>query len=276
MYQEIFQDLLREHPSVPDLFKRNLLKEYLQVLVLSLIYSKPQYQSLLFYGGSCLRHCFGLERLSEDLDFVDLTRKVSLNSLSEDLTLFFQKELGLDLICKIQKFRIYLKFPILSALNLAQKGESNFLFLKIEVFKEFTYCERFKVEVKPLFKFGKTLLVRTFDLSTLMATKLNAILYRKWEKTTKTGESLIKVKGRDFFDLMWYLQKGIKPNLSCLKEVRTPTELNERLLTMIELIDPQSIRLDLMGLLDPRVVEDLSKNLKDILVNQIRDVKHHP
>jgi hypothetical protein len=67
MYKEILEDFLREHQTVSDLFKRNLLKEYLQVLALSFIYSQRAYQSLIFYGGSCLRHCFEIERLSEEL-----------------------------------------------------------------------------------------------------------------------------------------------------------------------------------------------------------------
>jgi hypothetical protein len=146
------------------------------------------------------------------------------------------------------------------------------LFLKIEIFKEFDYCKQFTVEVRPLFKFGKTILVRTFDLPTLMATKLNAILHRKWEKTNKEGEVLIRVKGRDYFDLMWYLQKGIVPNLSCLKEVASQEELNKKLLHLVKQLDPQSIRLDLIGLLpNPKFVEDLSENLKTILTQRLQD-----
>jgi hypothetical protein len=146
------------------------------------------------------------------------------------------------------------------------------LFLKIEIFKEFDYCKQFTVEVRPLFKFGKTILVRTFDLPTLMATKLNTILHRKWEKTNKEGEVLIRVKGRDYFDLMWYLQKGIVPNLSCLKEVASQEELNKKLLHLVEQLDPQSIRLDLIGLLpNPKFVEDLSENLKTILTQRLQD-----
>jgi len=42
---------------------------------------------------------------------------------------------------------------------------------------------------------------------------------RKWEKTVKGGEVIAKVKGRDYFDLMWYLGKNIKPNINCVENV---------------------------------------------------------
>jgi len=87
--------ILEEKKETTDTFKRNLIKEYLQVLVLSFLYSKRRYQNLLFYGGSCLRHCFNLPRVSEDLDFVDIKEEVNLNSLSSDLRNFFEKQSGL-------------------------------------------------------------------------------------------------------------------------------------------------------------------------------------
>ena len=236
---------------------------------MSFIYSRPKYQSLIFYGGSCLRYCFGLDRLSEDMDFVDLKKKVNLKNLERDLSEFFKKELDLEIKTKIQKFRLYLKFPLLYELELTRPGQSNLLFLKIEIFRNFDFCQNFKVEIIPVFKFGQSILIRTFDLPTLMATKLRAILYRKWEKTDQKGKILIKVKGRDYYDLIWYLQKGIEPNLRCLNKITRP-ELKERLSRIIKKLDSRSIRLDLEGLIeDKNFVKDLSKNLKKILTDQL-------
>jgi len=72
----ILKDLIAKSETNNKLFKRNVLKGYLQVLVLDFIYSDPDYSQLFFYGGSCLAHCFGLNRLSEDLDFVDVGKKL--------------------------------------------------------------------------------------------------------------------------------------------------------------------------------------------------------
>lgn len=269
------KDIIDKSGSKDGLYKRNLLREYLQLLVLDFIYSHPKYSSLVFYGGSCLCHCFGLPRLSEDLDFVDLKREIDLHQLFQDLIDWFKKNTDLEVTASVQKFRIYLKFPVLRELGLTKVGESDLLFLKIEIFKKFDFCHKFKIEIIPLFKFNRSLLIKTFDLSTLMATKLNAILFRKWIKTDKKGRVLIKVKGRDYFDFFWYLQKKTKPNLKCVIGVKDEKELKEKLLKTIEKVDSRSIYLDLEALIENKnFVLNFSKNLSQILKREI--LSHSP
>ena len=247
---------------------RNLAKEYLQILVLDFIYSNPKYKELVFYGGSCLAHCFGLPRLSEDLDFVDLKKKINLSQLGKDLVIYF-KNFDLKMIPAIQKFRLYLKFPLLRELGLSGEHETDLLFLKIEIFKNFAFKKGFKIEMIPFFKFNQSILVRSFDLPTLMSTKIRAILYRKFEKTDKKGKTLIRVKGRDYFDLMWYLEKGVTPNFKCL-EIKNKIKLKEKLLEIVKKVDARSIKLDLEPLIDDQnFVLDLSKNIKEILIKKI-------
>ena len=271
MNLEEIKKILEEHKDSFTLFKRNLLKEYLQILTLSFIYSQKEYQPLIFYGGSCLRHCFGLPRLSEDLDFVDLKKKINLEKLAKDLSLFFEKFFVKPKI-KIQKFRIYLKFPILYHLKLARNPESEFVILKIEIFKEFHFCKGYLVEIVPVFKFSRAFLVRTLDFPSLMATKIRAILLRKWEKRDKKGKILAKVKGRDYFDLMWYLEKGIKPNLKCLGKKMSLVELKEYLLKEVKKIDEKSLVYDLEGLIEGKnFIKDLGRSLKRILIREVRE-----
>lgn len=264
--------LITETSSKNKIFKRNILKEYFQVLTLDFIYSSRDFSDLIFYGGSCLSHCFGLPRLSEDLDFVDVKDKVDLSKLAKDLENYLLKE-EFAVKAKVQKFRIYLKIPILKELGLAKKGESDFLILKIEIFKNFGFCKKYKVEIVPLFKFNRTILVKTFDLPTLMSTKIRAIFYRKWEKTDKKGKKIVKVKGRDYFDLMWYLEKKVVPNFECLEEAKNKEELKEKLLELIEKLDSKSVRIDLEPLIEnEKFVKNLSKNIKSILKNQIAKI----
>lgn len=254
------------------LFRRNLLKEYLQIIVLDYIYSHPQYSELIFYGDSCLSHCFGLSRLSEDLDFIDINKNIDIKKLSLDIRNYFEKNTDLKLKTSIQKFRIYLKFPILKELNLASQNESDLLFLKIEIFKEFNFCSRFQIQIIPVMKFNKTILIKTFDLSTLMSTKIMAILHRKWEKTDKKGKTLVKVKGRDYFDLMWYLSKNITPNPDCIKGIKNQKELKEELIKIIESIDTRSIYLDLEQFIeDEKFIKNLTRNIKEILLNEVKN-----
>ena len=83
--QPLLRHLIAKAPARGSLFKRNILKDYLQVVVLDYIYSAPRYSGLIFYGGSCLAHFFQLPRLSEDLDFIDETKKIVVAELTHDL-----------------------------------------------------------------------------------------------------------------------------------------------------------------------------------------------
>ncbi len=268
------RDLLSKDRSNNKIFKRNILKESLQVWVLDYIYSHKDYNQLIFYGGSCLAHCYSLPRLSEDLDFVDLKNKINLSKLAEDLEKYFNEETDIKVKAIVQKFRIYLKFLLLGEFGIADRGESDLLFLKVEIFKEFNFCSDFKIEIIPLFKVNHSILIKSFDLETLMATKVRAIFFRKWEKTDKKGKTVAKVKGRDYFDLMWYLEKEIKPNIKCLKEVKNIEELKEKLKDSIKKADSRSIYNDLEAFVEDRkFLKELSINLKDILIRDVDKLK---
>lgn len=274
---EILKPALKEiisNSSSGKLFKMNLAKEYLQIPVLNFIYSSSKYSKLVFYGGSCLVHCFNLPRLSEDLDFVDEKGEVDIRELANDIGDYFNKNTDLNLKTTVQNFRIYLKFPILRELGISKNNlsETDDLFLKIEVFSDFNFCNEYKTEIRPIFKFNKSILVKTFSLETLMSTKIRAIFFRKWEKTDKKGNVLVKAKGRDYFDLMWYLEKGIVPNLKCIENIKNMKDLRDILLKSVSKVDKESIRLDLEAFIDDgRLVNNLSDNLKDILIREIKE-----
>ncbi|MCX5809626.1 MAG: nucleotidyl transferase AbiEii/AbiGii toxin family protein [Proteobacteria bacterium] len=268
----VLASIISESPSRNNLFKRNLLKEYLQIVVLNFIYSHKDYSQLLFYGGSALAHCFDLQRLSEDLDFIDETKKINIPKLAKDLEDYFRKRTDLEVKTTVQKFRIYLKFPILRDLGLSTREETDMLFLKVEVYSEFDFCTKYSTDIRPVFKFNRSVLIKTLDVSTLMATKIRAILFRKWEKTDKQGKITEKVKGRDCFDLLWYLQKGIQPNLSCIEGFENMKDLKERLLAIVSNIDNKSIQLDLEALIsNPGFVNNMSRNMKAILEREISE-----
>lgn len=269
----ILLKLLDESASASNVFKRNLLKEYLQILILDFLYSRADYSQLVFYGGSCLAHCYGLQRLSEDLDLVNLKKEIDLKKMAVGIQSHLKEKFDLESKFSIQKFRIYLKFPVLKKLGLAEASESDLLFLKVEIFSEFNFCGNYKTEMVPIFKFNKSLLVRVFDLPTLMATKIRAVMFRKWVKKSKTGETLAIVKGRDYFDLLWYLDKGVKPNLSCLSR-GSMADLKKDLIKMVGQAGARSIKSDLEPLIaDAEFVDNFSKNFEDILKRKIGEMK---
>src|SRR3989344_8101098 len=262
--------ILADTPTSKILFRRNILKEYLQVVVLDYIFSHPVYSQLVFYGGSCLAQCYGLPRLSEDLDFVDIGGTISTEELARDLARYFKERTDLTASVTTQKFRVLLKFPILKELGLSGAGDSDFLLLKIEVFRDDGLLRECPVQALPLFKMNRSIIVKAFDLPTLMATKIRAVLHRKWEKIDKDGKTIAVVKGRDYFDLMWYLSKGVRPNIACIKEAPDTATLKQLLLVAVQKADPKSIKLDLEALIaDDRYVANVSTNLRQILKTEI-------
>lgn len=262
--------LVAEASSSKILFRRTILKEYLQVFILDYLYAHPVYGKLVFYGGSCLAQCHGLPRLSEDLDFVDMKGVINTADLARNLVAYFKKHTDLSVSATTQKFRVVLKFPVLKELGLADAGESDFLMLKIEVFRDDGLLRDCPVEAVPIFKMNRSIIVKAFDLPTLMATKIRAVLHRKWEKKGKDGQILATVKGRDYFDLMWYFRKGVVPNMVCIKEVADKAELKQQLLSAVEKADPKSVAHDLAAFIaDGRFVTDISTNLRQILKTEI-------
>jgi predicted nucleotidyltransferase component of viral defense system len=269
---DTIKSVLSDAQDASNIFKRTLVKEYIQVLSLSFLYTHKQYSNLIFYGGSSLRHCFELPRLSEDLDFVDIGKNINTARLYEDVCEFFKKKYDMSVTGRYQKFRCILKFPLLHDLEIAGSEESDLLFMKIEVYNDFGFCSEYNTQIIPVFKFGQSLLIKTFDLPTLMATKIDAVLHRKWERTSKNGETLAKVKGRDYFDLLWYLRKGIRPNINCIRGVSDESNTYEQLFRLIQTVDVQSIKYDLQGLIqDQGYIETLTDNIKEILKNLIEE-----
>jgi len=212
----------------PNFVILNAIKEYLQYPVLAFIYSSPKYQNFVFMGGSALRIAYNLPRLSEDLDFnltVSDYEKLDLNELGEDLKKYFQNKFLMNINFRVQgDRRLYLKFPILKDLGLASNiAESDFLYVKIEPSREDFINPEY--EITPISGFGFNFIVRSYNLKFLMTGKIGAILERTWFKGKKNE---IDIKGRDYYDLFWYLEKGIQPdypNLALSLKINNEQEL---------------------------------------------------
>lgn len=247
----------------------NFLKEYLQYLVLSSIYNHKNFKKLVFKGGSCLRICFGLPRLSEDLDF-DYDQDWFSPSWLKDLERFLTSEIKSKYFPYLEtkkqgKGRLYLKFPLLYRLKMAQKPESDKLYVKIET--ESPIAPQARFELTPISQFGFNFMTYHYDLSTLMAGKIHAILYRLWFKGKKQE---IDIKGRDFYDLFWFFKNQVKPNWPMLKKttlINNERELKAILKERIEkFITPQKLTYDLRNFIaDQEFVSDFSQNYFEII-----------
>lgn len=204
-------------------FIQNTLKEHLQIYVLYFIYTHSEYmQNLIFTGGTCLRHFFGLERLSEDIDF-DYLKELDPEKLMREIKLFFSTRYKFEAIkasLKQKGKQIQLRFPVLRELGLPYQDSSDMLLIKLDL--SLNPSRHFTVNTTSKSIHGFNFVARHYDLSTLMAGKLHAVLTRRYLRG-KENENTIK--GRDYFDLLWFVKKGVKPNLKRLSELLGLKEL---------------------------------------------------
>ena len=208
LIQNLQHVLGTKDPLLPVETKRILLKEALQAYVLDFLYNHPYYRRLNFYGGTCLHIIFDLNRLSEDLDF-DNNEHLDLSPLADDLVGMFQNTLGYDeTIAKLERsgqgiLRITLEFPILKNLGLSAYPTES-LHLKVEISHHEQVAE---IQHTPVFYHGRSFVPAYFSLETMMAGKMIACLERNFQR----GHEGAFIKGRDFYDLLWFMQQGIQP-----------------------------------------------------------------
>lgn len=278
MLNDILKQIVVEKQKVgySKFLTMNFLKEYLQYMVLSLLYNHPEYKNLVFKGGTCLRICYDLPRLSEDIDF-DYEGKSFGSSFLLDLEKFLNNEIQTRYFSKIETKiqgdgRIYLKFPILKELNLAGESDSDLLFVKVETEKANLIDN--STTVTPISKFGYNFLAKNYRLPFLMSGKINAVLNRMWFKGDRNQ---VDIKGRDFYDLYWFLQQGVVPNLEAIEttpRIETMDELKIVLKKRIRaVVTPQKLSYDLVNFVpEGAFVEDFSKNylsLTDELLEKV-------
>jgi hypothetical protein len=251
---QIFQHTLdQKDPLLPPETRRILLKEVLQSSVLDFLYNHPAYRRLNFYGGTCLHVVYELNRLSEDID-LDNSAGVDLSLLSDNLVGMFKNVLGYDgTIAKTQAgengvLRVTLKFPVLNGLGLsAHPNES--LHLKIEV----SHHQQVAIlQNTPVFYHGHSFVPSHFSLETMMAGKIIACLERNFQR----GREGVFIKGRDFYDLLWFMQKGVQPLAGKLavdaKKPYTSSSAMQSLQERISGIRVEDLAVDLLPMFESR------------------------
>ncbi|MFH1868330.1 MAG: nucleotidyl transferase AbiEii/AbiGii toxin family protein [Candidatus Omnitrophota bacterium] len=199
--------------SKSDEEKINRLREAIQLLVLKILYNKGYFSRLAFVGDTALRIIYDMRRFSEDLDFSLISKKdydfsELISILKREVKLY-----GLDMNTKDRIVKTVqgsmLKFPgVLKAVGLsALEGEN--LAIKVEVDSNPPSGWQLKnTYVNKLY----VLNITHPDLPSLYATKLHACFFRKY------------TKGRDFYDLIWYLGKRVKPNYELLNNAIKQTQ----------------------------------------------------
>ncbi len=195
------KEIENQYPESLRPFKRFILREYLQYKILEIVFNGPYASKLCFLGGTCLRIVHNQQRFSEDLDFDNFNLSVQeFNSISKNIEEKLTLE-GYEVECKeIIKgaFHCYIRFPKI----LFNEGLSGHLEEKILIQLD-TESQDFKFTPESIIinKFDVFTSIFITPLSILLAQKFYAVINRK------------RNKGRDFYDIVFLLGKGIKPDL---------------------------------------------------------------
>lgn len=247
------------------------LREIMQEIVLAGLSRTDFYEKAAFYGGTALRIFYKLDRFSEDLDF---------SLLKEDPD--FSLEPYFDSI--VSEFKaIGITVSIREKDKTAQTNVDS-AFLKAEtIWKELVLEDiikqagiksnkniKIKIEVDrkpPLgFETEEKLLLRPFSFyvkcftqPSLFAGKMHALLFRKWQN---------RVKGRDWYDLEWYIKKGIPLDIShFLRRAIDTGDWEEENITQEQVIGLLKEKINIVSF--DNIKEDVIRFIKDDKVLQI-------
>ena len=196
--------------------QRNALKEVLQFYILDCIYHHSEYKEWTMYGGSALRICHKLDRMSVDLDFEipEQTTQELLEKLKKDINDYFVTNYGTKddfLTIKLVGSRgLRLNFYVGGDLGLGHASDQVHVKVDLNCFSApKTTSERIPINQNQL-----SFVIKTYNMSNLMASKIAAIFLRG-ERVV--GSAVFGEKGRDIYDLLWYMEKKIIPDLDYLK-----------------------------------------------------------
>jgi predicted nucleotidyltransferase component of viral defense system len=174
---------------------RNMVREYLQARILESLQRAGAMVPLAFHGGTGLRFLYAIPRYSEDLDFAlekpddSYDFRAYLKAIQDE----FAKE----------GYQVAIKVNDKKTVNAAFVRFTNLLYeFGLSAQRDEVLAVKLEVDTHPptgakldttLIRRHVTLRLLHHDRSSLLAGKLHALFQRRY------------VKGRDLYDLMWYL-----------------------------------------------------------------------
>ncbi len=264
----------------------NALKEIFQEIALLGLWRSKFFEKAAFYGGSALRILYGLDRFSEDLVFSLLEQDTGFSLANyckaiEDELKGFGLSVTVEQKDKLNTTNIDSAFIKAGTLQnmiavdipepLRKKMHSRKL-MKIRLEVDTDPPGAFYTEAKYLFQ-PVPFSVNVYALPYLFAGKMHAILCRSWGK---------RVKGRDWYDLVWYAGRNQPVALKHLENRMKQTGhiapdgllsediLKEKLHDRIMTTDFNDARKDVENLLkDPSSLELWSEEFFRIICEKI-------
>lgn len=219
---EAIKQMLKKYDCKSEQDYINALKEIFQEIALLGLWRAKFFEKAAFYGGSALRILYQLDRFSEDLDFTLLHPENNFdlsyyNKFIADELLSFgfktevvKKNKNIDSNIESAFIKADTKTQLLRIAapidHILKTHRMQTIKIKMEV--DINPPLKFSTEVKSLLQ-PIPFLVKSMTLPNLFAGKIHAILCRPWQK---------RVKGRDWYDFIWYLTQSVPVNLIHLTE----------------------------------------------------------
>ncbi len=209
----IIEERMKEYKPLGKEEELNAFKEIVQEIILSALSREGFFKYAAFQGGTCLRIVHGLNRFSEDMDFV----LFKMNSHFQWSQFFHEIELefrayGLRLEVKDRsKTEDVIKKAFLKEHSFGQvlklvyertRSDIQVVNIKLEVDSNPPSGSTFETKI---LKFPEPFSIVVQDLPSLFAGKIHALLCREY------------IKGRDWFDFIWYVSKKSVVNLVVLQ-----------------------------------------------------------
>ena len=251
----LFDQMVGEVKKDPNVSEANALHEVMQQIALAGLSRGGFFEKAAFYGGTCLHLLHGMSRFSEDMDF---------SLLESDKNFRFEDYFP----AVVEEFKMAGKDVEIKMKHKGQPSaiESAFLKESSDVFDiGFTTEKRLKVKIEvdidppPKFSTEMKLLempskcwVRSYDLPGLYAGKVSAALFRKWKG---------RVKGRDWYDVAWYIQHRVELDLTHLIERAKESEPTADVSTREKLLETFDVRIDSIDFANAK--QDVLPYLKD-------------
>jgi len=255
--------------------EENAIKEILQEIVLCGLSRADFFNKAAFYGGTALRIFYGLDRFSEDLDFSLIIKDENFN-LADYIPELTKEVNSYGINVEISSKEKNVNSAIQSAFLKANTMEQLLLFYPdAEVGIDPKKCikVKFEIDTNPpdyaTFEHKYRLLpapydITLYDTSSLFAGKIDAILNRKWGQ---------RVKGRDYYDYVFYLSRKCKVNLMHLdarmkqrgldpqNEYYSLEEVKELLFNRFKEVDFEESKKDVLPFIkDSRSISSWSKD----------------
>ena len=261
------------------------LREIMQEITLAGLYRSNFFKEAAFYGGTALRIFHGLNRFSEDLDFSLLEKnsafelapylegvKNEFSALGMHVTFIQKSKAATSAIDSAFLKSETLWGELLVETNLPQFSLSQKPSIKIKLEVDTQPPLLFETENKLLIK-PFSFYVNCFTLPYLFAGKMHALLFRKWKE---------RVKGRDWYDLDWYIKKGVPVNLEHLAERAresgdwsepslTKEQLHQLLIQRIRSVDMNRVKEDVIRFIpNPQELDIWTPNYFEQLIGYLK------